>query len=143
MSDVSPLEQERKTGQSVQSLEHAVVHFEIPANNLGKLSEFYENLFGWKFEKMSRGGGAEDYWIIETKASTESPGANGGMLKKMSPDHTPVNYVLVESVDEFSRKIQFLGGKIIVPKTPISNIGAYAIGMDPEDNAIGIVELIR
>ena len=122
-------------------MDHPVVHFEIPANNVEKLSEFYKKLFGWTFEKMSMGA-AGDYWVIQTKAEIEGPGANGGMLKKMYPDHKPVNYVLVESVDEFSKKIQSLGGKIIVPKTPIPNMGAFAVGLDPEGNPVGIFEAI-
>jgi len=122
-------------------LDHTVVHFEIPANNVEKLSEFYKKLFGWKFEKMSIDP-VGDYWIIHTKDEMESPGANGAMLKKMHPDHKPVNYVFVESVDEYSKKIQSLGGKIIVPKTPIPNMGAFAVGLDPEGNTIGIFESI-
>ena len=141
LTNTSPLEQDRKNESLTQTFDHAVIHFEIPAKNVEALSEFYKNLFGWKFERMPISGEVGDYWIIETKADMESPGANGGMLKKMGPDHRPVNYVVVESVDEFSKKIQFLGGKIIVPKTPIANMGAFAIGSDPEDNTIGIVEL--
>ena len=54
-------------------MDRTVVHFEIPANNPEKLSGFYKNLFGWKFEKMSLGEGEQgDYWMIETKAGQES-----------------------------------------------------------------------
>ncbi len=120
-------------------LDHTVVHFEIPANNPDKLSAFYKSLFGWKFEKLSMGE-AGDYLMIETKATQESPGSNGGMMKKMNPDHRPVNYVMVESVDEFSKKLQNLGGKIIIPKTPIPNMGAFAVGLDPEGNPVGLFE---
>jgi len=127
-------------------LDHTVVHFEIPADNPEKLSEFYKNLFGWKFEKMPMPGG--DYWTIETRPGTaqnmeeamKRPGANGGMMKRMAPSQRPVNYVMVESVDEYSKKLQTLGGKIIVPKTPIPDMGAFAVGADPEGNAFGIFE---
>jgi predicted enzyme related to lactoylglutathione lyase len=60
----------------------------------------------------------------------------------MYPDHKPVNYVLVESVDDFSKKIQRLDDKIIVPKTPIPNMGAFAVGLDPEGYPVGIFESI-
>ena len=127
-------------------LDRTIVHFEIPANNPEKLSEFYKNLFGWKIEKMSMGD--MDYWMIETRAGTAqnmekaqtTAGTNGGMMKKMDATQRPVNYVMVESVDDFSKKIQSLGGKIIVPKTPIPNMGAFAVGLDPEGNPIGIFE---
>jgi predicted enzyme related to lactoylglutathione lyase len=89
-----------------------------------------------------------NYWMIETRAGTaqnmekaqNTAGTNGGMLKKTDANQRPVNYVLVESVDDFSKKIQDLGGKIIVPKTPIPNMGAFAVGLDPEGNQIGIFE---
>ena len=128
-------------------LDHTIVHFEIPANNPEKLSEFYKNLFGWKVEKMSMGE-MGDYYTFETRAGTaqnfekaqSTAGANGGMMKKMNPNQCPVNYVMVESVDDFSKKIQNLGGKIIIPKTPIPNMGAFAVGSDPEGNPVGIFE---
>jgi len=127
-------------------LDRTIVHFEIPANNPEKLSEFYKNLFGWKIEKMSMGD--MDYWTIETRAGTAqnmekaqtTAGTNGGIMKRMDASQRPVNYVMVESVDDFSKKIQSLGGKIIVPKTPIPNMGAFAVGLDPEGNSIGIFE---
>jgi len=31
--------------------DHTIVHFEIPADDVGKLRRFYSNLFGWKIEK--------------------------------------------------------------------------------------------
>ena len=93
-------------------------------------------------------GAMGDYWTIETRAGTagnmeksmSTPGANGGMMKKMNDNQRPLNYVLVESVDEFSKKIQALGGKILVQKTPIPDMGAFAVGLDPEGNQIGIFE---
>ena len=85
-------------------MDRTIVHFEIPANNPAKLSDFYSKLFGWKFENMSTQG-MPDYWMIKTKAKDEDMGLNGGMMKKMDPNQRPVNYVLVESVDEFSKKI--------------------------------------
>jgi len=131
----------------VKHLDRTIVHFEIPANNPEKLSAFYKDLFGWKIEKMSMGEMGE-YWTIETRAGTSqnmekaqsTAGTNGGMMKKMDANQRPVNYVLVESVDDFSKKIQDLGGKIVVPKTPIPNMGAFAVGLDPEGNPVGIFE---
>ena len=86
--------------------------------------------------------------MIETRAGTaqnmekaqSTAGVNGGMMKKMDSTQRPVNYVMVESVDDFSKKIQNLGGKIIVPKTPIPNMGAFAVALDPEGNPFGVFE---
>jgi predicted enzyme related to lactoylglutathione lyase len=131
----------------VKVLDRTIIHFEIPANNPEKLSEFYKNLFGWKIEKVPMGE-MGDYWTIETRAGTaqnmekamKTAGTNGGMMKKMDPNQRPLNYVAVESVDDFAKKIQTLGGKITIPKTPIPNMGSFAVALDPEGNAFGVFE---
>ena len=120
-------------------MDRTIVHFEIPANDPAKLSDFYSKLFGWKFEKLSMPGPG-DYWMIHTKAKDEDMGINGGMMKKMDPNQRPVNYVLVESVDDFSKKVQQLGGRIIVPKTEVPKMGQFAMALDPEGNLIGLWE---
>ena len=50
-----------------------VVHFEIAAHNPEKMKAFYENVFGWQFQKFP---GPSDYWLI-TSGDPASPGING------------------------------------------------------------------
>ena len=119
-------------------MDRTIVHFEIPANDPVKLSGFYSQLFGWTFEKF--GGSEMEYWMIKTRAEDDSVGVNGGMMKKMDPNQRPLNYVLVESVDDFSKKIAQLGGRILMPKEEIPNMGWFAIAQDPEGNGFGIFE---
>lgn len=38
------------------------VHFEIQASDVGAVRTFYEDVFGWTFEKF----GDVDYWVINT-----------------------------------------------------------------------------
>ena len=123
-------------------LDHTIVHFEIPAEDVEKLRKFYSRLFGWKIEKMQ---GFEEYWNIETvpvdgDGMPLRPGVNGGMMKKQNPEHKPVTYIAVESVDEYSNKIDELGGKITVPKQEIPGIGWWAFALDPEGNQFGIFQ---
>jgi len=82
-------------------MDNTIMHFEIPADNVEKLRKFYTALFGWKIERMP---GPVEYYGIETvpvdeKGMLERPGVNGGLIKKQSPEHKPVNYIAVESVD--------------------------------------------
>ena len=67
-------------------------------------------------------------------------GTDGGMSKKQDPNQKPLNYVLVESVDDFSKKIIQLGGKITMPKTEIPNMGYFAMALNPEGNGFGIFQ---
>jgi hypothetical protein len=78
-------------------LDHTLVHFEIPANNLEKMKKFYRDLFGWKIEKLP---GPTDYWSIQTvpvdkKGISIRSGVNGGMMKRQNPEGKPINYVSV------------------------------------------------
>jgi uncharacterized protein len=41
------------------------------------------------------------------------------MMKRICPEHHITNYVDVKSVDEYPSKIESLGDKIMVPKTPM------------------------
>jgi predicted enzyme related to lactoylglutathione lyase len=123
-------------------VDHTIVHFEIPADDVEKLRKFYSELFGWKIEKMP---GPVEYWGIQTVPVDEKgipirPGVNGGMMKKQNQEHKPVNYILVESVDEYVNKIESLDGKIIVPKMEVPGIGWWALALDPEGNQFAILQ---
>ncbi|UCG45578.1 MAG: VOC family protein [Candidatus Bathyarchaeota archaeon] len=123
-------------------VDHTIVHFEIPADDVKKLRKFYSELFGWKIEKMP---GFMEYWNVETvpvddKGEPVRPGVNGGMMKKQNPEHKPVYYISVESVDDYSKKIEKLGGKVTVPKTEIPGTGWWAFALDPEGNLFGLFE---
>jgi hypothetical protein len=123
-------------------MDHTIVHFEIPADDVEKLRKFYSELFGWKIEKMS---GPVEYWGIATvpvdeKGMPQRPGVNGGMMKRQNPEHKPVNYIAVESVDEYAKKIEALGGRVIVPKMEVLGIGWWALALDPEGNQFAILQ---
>jgi len=126
-------------------MDHTIVHFEIPANDLEKLKKFYSDLFGWKIEKMP---GGMEYWGIQTvpvdeKGMAVRPGVNGGMMKRQMPEQKPVNYISVESVDEYSKKVVKLGGQIVVQKMEIPGIGWWALALDPEGNQIGLFQTLQ
>ena len=118
-------------------MDHSIVHFEIPATDPEALAAFYHGLFGWKLERWEGGG---DYWMIET--APENRGMNGGMMRRERPEQQPINYISVESVAEFSRKIEDLGGTITMPKTEVPKMGYFALAVDPQGNRFGVWEQI-
>jgi predicted enzyme related to lactoylglutathione lyase len=123
-------------------MDHTIVHFEIPADDVEKLRTFYAELFGWKIEKMP---GFEEYWNVETVPVDEQgilvrPGVNGGMMKRQTPGQKPVTYISVESIDAYSKKVVELGGTITVPKQEIPGIGWWAFAQDPEGNHFGMLQ---
>jgi predicted enzyme related to lactoylglutathione lyase len=41
-----------------------------------------------------------------------------------------LNYISVSSIDEYSKKFNELGGKVIMPKTEITGYGFFAVCID-------------
>jgi uncharacterized protein len=121
-------------------MDHTVVHFEIPADDPERAVKFYRELFGWEIKQM---GGPMDYWLVETvptdgEGMPTRQGVNGGLMRRMMPGQSPVNYIAVDDVDEFARKAQQLGAKSIMPKTPVPGMGWFAQLKDPEGNVFAI-----
>jgi len=110
-----------------------IVHFEIPTDNLERAKSFYSTLFGWEIKEIP----GMDYWIITTCG--EKP-VGGGMMKRQNPQQTIINYIDVPSVDKYASVVEKLGGKTILPKTAVPELGYFAICLDTENNAFGLWE---
>ena len=126
-------------------MDHTLMHFEIPANDVEKLKCFYEEVFGWKIVQAS---GPIEYWVIQTVPVDKDgillrPGVNGGMYKKQVPEGKPINYFAVESITDFLEKIVKLGGKVTQPKQEVPEVGWIAAAEDPEGNLFALIQPIR
>ncbi|HEY8196573.1 MAG TPA: VOC family protein [Gemmatimonadales bacterium] len=125
-------------------MSHTVVHFEIPADQPERAAEFYRELFGWNIEHLGpAGSGGIEYWLVKTvptdaEGRPAEPGVNGGLMRRMMPGQTPVNYISVESVDQFARKAESLGAKVVVPKMPVPGMGWFSQLTDTEGNIFAI-----
>jgi len=124
---------------------NSIVHFDIPATDLEKLKTLYSKLFNWK---IYRAPGPIDYWMIETVPVNEQgmllrPGVNGGMYKKEQPVIKPVNYILVENIDESIQNIKTLGGTITRQKQEVPGVGWIALAIDPEGNPFAVLQSMR
>ncbi len=113
-----------------------IVHFEIPANDLGKLSKFYSDVFGWKFKKTQISD--MDYWNISTGPRGKS--VPGGMYKRTGATDVPRNYIGVDDIDKHIVAFKKAGGREIMEKMEIPTIGWSYIGADPEGNLIALFE---
>jgi predicted enzyme related to lactoylglutathione lyase len=120
------------------------VHFEIPSDDIERSKKFYNELFGWKIDKWS---GSEampegmEYWLISTVDDKGNKALGGGMMKRQMPQQQGItNYFDVKSVQEYSAKVEQLGGKVIMPKSPVPGMGYMAVCTDTENNGFGIFE---
>ncbi len=117
-----------------------IVHFEIPSDNIERSKKFYHELFGWKIDKWSGSDSTMEYWMITTTDDKGNEALRGGMMKRQNPQQGITNFIGVDSIDDYSSKVQQLGGKIVVPKTPVSGMGFFAVCLDTENNSFAIWE---
>jgi len=93
-----------------------------------KAIAFYENVFGWKFQKWD---GPMDYWLIMTGDEIE-PGIDGGLGYEEAGFPKVVNTIDVNDIDDIIKKIERNGGKIVKPNHAIPKVGWLAYFKDSE-----------
>lgn len=84
--------------------------------------------------------GSSDYWGITT--SSAEGALSGGMMRRQHPQHGPLNYVLVESVDQYLNRAGELGATVIMGKQEILGIGWCGVIVDPQGNPLGLFEMM-
>ena len=127
-----------------------IVHFEIPSDDIERAKKFYNDLFGWKIEKWAAmdnrqltsaaTGQQMEYWMVTTTDDRGNKAIGGGMMKRVQQCQQITNYINVRSVDEYSEKVEMLGGRVVAPKHPVPGMGYFAICLDTENNCFGIWE---
>lgn len=119
---------------------NSVVHFEVPFDNKERATLFYSEIFGWKINDMPE----IDYTGVMTTATGENmmpttPGAiNGALVQRTATESAPVITIGVDSIDAFLPRIEANGGKIVVAKGEVPDMGYYAYFTDTEGNVIGL-----
>jgi predicted enzyme related to lactoylglutathione lyase len=129
MGSTSPREgdAERRT-----DVANPVVHWEIAARDGKKAQEFYAKLFDWQINSESMPG----YGLVQPGGEG---GIGGGIMQTeggMPPFLT--FYVQVDDLQAYLDKAVSLGGKAIVPPTPIPNVGAFAMFTDLDGHCVGL-----
>jgi len=119
-----------------------IVYFQIPSDDIERSKKFYNQLFGWTIDKMSESNTPREMenWEVTTTDDKGNKALGGGMSKRQMPQQQITNFIDVKSVDEYSSKVERLGGKIVVPKTVVPGMGYYAVCLDTENNSFGIYE---
>jgi predicted enzyme related to lactoylglutathione lyase len=117
---------------------NSVVHFEIYADDVAKLGQFYKSLFDWDIQTVP----GMDYHLIKTvdtgpdNRPTTPGGINGGMFKRPVGYGVSawVSYVNVESVDQSVARAKELGAKVTKDKSAVPGMGWFAMLTDPQGN---------
>jgi predicted enzyme related to lactoylglutathione lyase len=123
-------------------MSNAVVHFELPADDLDRAQGFYRDAFGWNLNAMPDMG----YVMVSTTPTNEQgepqrAGAiNGGMLARHAPVSAPVVTIEVDSIDDTLSRVRELGGSVASERAAVGDMGFAAYFTDTEGNVVGLWE---
>jgi predicted enzyme related to lactoylglutathione lyase len=106
-----------------------VVHFEISGGDGKQLQDFYAQVFGWQINADN----PMSYGLVDNGGE----GINGGIT---AGDRHAIFYVAVSDPDEYLRKIEGMGGKVVHPTEVITGMVTFALFSDPEGNLVGLVK---
>jgi predicted enzyme related to lactoylglutathione lyase len=112
--------------------------FQVPADDVGRAKKFYQSLLDWKIEPDTALEDKSLQWhnIITGKPETGMMN-EGGLYKRMG--QAPImNFAVVENFDRVLAKVEKLGGKVVMPKNEIKNVGTVAVIQDTEGNILGL-----
>lgn len=108
-----------------------IIHFDIGCRDRERSNAFYTSLFDWK---------TSDYGPFSKQIDPGTSEGIPGFLTALG--HEPHNYVMVyvqvDDVSAILEKVTTLGGKIVVPETPVPGQGSFAWIQDPDENLMGV-----
>ena len=123
-----------------------VIHFEMPAENAKRVSEFYGKVFGWNAQMMDKE--MNNYVVVETTESDKNGrpktvGAiNGGFFiksKDMDAD-SPSVVIAVDDIKKHVTLVKKAGGKVLGEPMAIPGVGLYVSFIDTEGNRVSLLQ---
>lgn len=110
---------------------HPIVHIEFSAKDREAAAQFYADVFGWKTTQMPE----MNYATFE---SEEGRGGGFNPVSEQNPAGTVVVYIGTEDIEATLESIEGNGGKTVVPKSEIPEMGWFAMFTDPTGNLVGL-----
>jgi predicted enzyme related to lactoylglutathione lyase len=129
-----------------------VVHFEMPAEDTKRMSEFYTKAFNWQTRQMGPEMGS--YVVVTTAESDpndlagrpKTPGTiNGGFFQKSENNKLPTVVISVDDIQAAMKKVIDAGGTIVGGSKPgepdnIPGVGLYIAFTDTEGNRVALLQ---
>jgi len=117
-----------------------VSHFEIPYVKADRAKKFYGTVFGWKMNDVPE----MNYTMVSTGPvddkgrPTQLSVVNGGMMKRSTQIKAPTVTITVDDIDKALERVKDEGGKVVMKKQPVGEMGWTAYIKDTEGNVIGL-----
>lgn len=127
-----------------------VVHFEMPADDMKRMIDFYNKAFGWTVNQLGADYG--NYAVAMTSETgpdnfpTEKGRINGGFFPRTQTDQTQRAVIAVDDIYEGMKAVEAAGGKILGGShqagepDDIPGVGLYCSFIDTEGNVVAMLQ---
>lgn len=131
------------------SKSNPVVHFEMPAKDRKRMSDFYTMVFGWSAQQL---GPEMGNYVIVTTSETEKNGfpkergmINGGFFDRTDDNSYPSVVIAVEDIRAHMKIVEEAGAKLTGTMKPgepddIPGVGLYCAFIDTEGNRVSMLQ---
>ena len=107
-----------------------IIHVEVVGKDGPELQRFYSDVFGWQLDTSNPGG----YGLYRDGEMTAGFGAS----QDGSPGRVTF-YVSAEDPAATLRRVEELGGRVIMPLTEVAPETTVALFTDPEGHVVGLM----
>lgn len=108
-----------------------VIHFEVVGKDGPALQRFYSDVFGWTLDTNNPTG----YGMVRP---AEGIAGGIGASNDGGPGHVTF-YVHTDDAAATLRRIEQLGGRVIMPLTEVAPETTIALFADPEGHVVGLM----
>ena len=115
-------------------MKNSVVWFEVMGQDTDKLLPFYQEMFDWKLAAAPN----INYHMLED--ADVKQGIPGGVGQAPQGTGWTTFYVNVESLDHSIACAERMGGKTLMPVTPLPDGASIAVISDPEGHPVGLIQ---
>jgi predicted enzyme related to lactoylglutathione lyase len=118
-----------------------VAHYSINADDVDRARQFYEKVFGWKFDAY----GPPGFFLVNRESATLHVPLGGALQKRreLVPGVAMRGFECTISVDDIHRtakSIQANGGKIVMQICTLAGVGRLLYFQDTEGNLAGAMQ---
>ena len=109
-----------------------VIHVEVVGKDGPALQRFYGDVFGWKLKTDNPDG----YGMFD--GSGDGIGGGIGASQDGGPGHVTF-YVHADDAPATLRRVEELGGRVLMPLTEVAPGTTIALFADPEGHVVGLM----
>ena len=111
------------------------VHVELNTPDPQKVKAFYSKLFDWKYEEMPNPGVPDEAYTLIRVGN----GTGGGIMKQFPGGPSGwLAYVLVDNIQDATKKAQSLGAQLMKDVTEVPEMGWFSFIRDPGGAVLGL-----